>query len=541
MKKPFLSVLAAMCLLVMGTAAFGGKRLDLTNTAFSDIGNPMWVVERSKAFSATGPMPLQHIEAVRAVIGGYITQTNRNSEWITIEDVKPGDILLRHYQPSGASVIEILKPAEFLEKYVLESGAEIRLDGEIKQAVAPRVSSRAEATALMRLIKSGALDGVNYGIIPEDALLKVEVRLAYDTPEHIHRYISPQPESFFRLAPQNGFIEGEGGQKIAIKKGSLLKYTDGKINTITSPDFYQHFTTTIRLQLSPMNIHEYILNPEKMEIPTFDNASVAQVTLFAEEAKGPKQSFSKTMESFLQKYKQNKFINLPKANEAVLLPEGTLAILESYERYTNVMDKINKNFSLRGKSAHAAKALELDIAQAKIYRAQTRELVKKYGPGFETALKARVSSRLPAEYRLAAENIFRRISRGTLLSVMVVGGLQAVEALLANLSEPDMSADMAQVMQISVRERDSYLQVLKTNPQLLVYMPQAVIEEAVLRQDFDQPALAAELYLFNQFSEELDEEGSVAQQIHQRVVEESKAMAAEVEAEKVLAQAAAQS
>lgn len=516
MKKTFLSVLAAMCLLVMGTEAFGGKHMDLTNTAFSDIGNPMWVVERSKAFSATGTAPVQHVEAVKAVVGGYVTQNSRTSGWITIADVNPGDILLRRYQPSGASVIEILKPAEFLEKYVLESGAEIRLDGEIKQAVAPRVSSRAEATELMRLIKSGALEGVDYGKVPANSLLKVRLKVAED-----FYYDYPITTGKFRLAPHDGYIIDNAGKRVSIPKGSLLNYADGKVVSWATPEYYQ-------------KLGGYI---EKIDI----HSAEVKAFVFPESIGYLDRNFSEVMQKFLKTHKQNKYIKGKRVAGPISLPEGTLAILESYERYVNVMDKINKNFSLRGKSAHAAKALELDIVQAKIYRAQTRELVKKYGPGFEKALKSRVTSRFPAEHRLAAENIFRRISRGTLLSVMVVGGLQAVEGLLANLSQPDMSADLAQAMQFSVKERDAYLNVLKTNPQLLVHMPQAVIEEAVLRQDFDQPALAAELYLFNQFSEELDEEGSVAQQIYQRVVEESQATAAEVEVENVLAQAAAQS
>ncbi|MBR3898966.1 MAG: hypothetical protein IKJ44_01685, partial [Elusimicrobiaceae bacterium] len=102
----------------------------------------------------------------------------------------------------------------------------------------------------------------------------------------------------------------------------------------------------------------------------------------------------------------------------------------------------------------------------------------------------------------------------------------------------DNSTQNVAVLRASVQDRDRYINTIKTNPELLVYMPTNLMSEAYMRRDFDQPAMAAELYLFNQFVEETQNPGSVAQQLLARVEEEQAQSEASALAEDILQQAA---
>lgn len=526
--------LAIACLfhpsLSWATAPFKGN---LTHIPFEELGSPMWVVYRDGSSSwrnavsvqkvegeffyksahekllpfthgeiPSAGRPFLHLPAVQSNYSGYIEP---NSMVPQKTHVQAGDVIIRRFarnnQGERVFFLEVVKAEKFMQDYVLADGAEIQLAGVRSENFAPKVTSRAEAKMILSSLESDSKNTVNYSMVPENFLQKIILKID-----------NKLQQIEFRLAPQTGYLFAESGQKITIFSGTLLRYENGVLVGWVSPEFYTGFKAAF--QSHPI---------------TNGNLNFPQIITLS-----TKSSSSGSLESLLDKYLLQRQYNLESFKSAQDLPFYTPHILEGYLRFQEINEQIKANFPKRHSSVEVAEKLRMDIAEAKEIRQRTRAFIRQERFSFEDLLTKRLSKGIRSG--LAVENLFRKIAHGTLLSgILVVGGLEAVEAVLMRLSEEDTSSSEAQAITLSVQQRESYLSVLQQNPQLVVYMPESVAREALYRSDFDRPALLAELYLFNNFLEESQIPDSFAARLLSRIEQEYAQSSAQEQVKKSLA------
>lgn len=545
MKKQFLAVFFVLSLMGMASVLQAQTGPDFAYANYMEYGSPMWV----SPVEGAAPSPL--IEAVQVSVDGYVTQIEPTTGWEVIKDVKKGDVVVR-YLEKGQSKTQIIKPDEFLKKYTLADGEKIKLISKVEQKAAPRVDTRMEVRTMMEAVQNGAADGAyDYAKMPKNTLSKFEI-LSYQ-----NKVLSKQID--FRLAPVDGYMTDVSGKSVQIKAGSLLKYNQaGRITQIIPAEYLKgirfYYVTSVQGGAKRL----YVFNAANQKLPINELPLSSRESLVYDSRTGtitnPKfggEKFTKmnfpegtNLGKWLKVYSERgqyaemsrQFIeNVTKGG----LPVSTPAILESYMRYQNAMDRISLNFSNRHTSEFAKAALAEDIKIAKEARAKTRELMSKHKAEFKALANKKVYNKnLSPKESVRMKGFFRKVVGGTLVSALVVAGFQGIEMALDRMAEPDNTAQNAAVLRASVQDRDRYINTIKTHPELLVYMPTNLMSEAYMRRDFDQPAMAAELYLFNQFVEETQKPGSVAKELLARVEQEQTQAEASALAEEVLQDAA---
>ena len=529
MKKTLTAFLLCACVGLTSANVWAGKRLNLTNVAFEEIGSPMWVVARdgstaeisrlpegetsvargSNAVEGASVRPFRYAEAVQSNYSGYIVE--HLSGKTNIIDVNVGDVLVRHYRAGKSVAVEKMRLGAFVDRFVMSNGAEIEVPGVRTPTYVPEVSARAEAKLLLQMLSEPVPQGVDYALVPEKMLQNIVL-------EHL-KDDGPSKLAEYRLAPQEGYLITDSGKKAVIERGALLKYQEGKIVSWVNPEYYRGLVGGWTGRATKVLSRDYPKLAWVMErtIYTKDKMSL----------EGLLQEFLRENKTEMEKYKPTKG-----------LPMVTPGLLEGYLRYQESMDAVREKFGKRHSLDQAGKqALLRDIEVAKEARAQTRMLLREHSGEFTEVLKGRLSRNVRSGLKI--ENLLRRISHGSLLTaILVVGGMEAVEGLLARLDEEDHTADNAAALTRSVQQRDAYLNAVKNAPELLVYMPSNVMHEAVRRNDFDQVAMGAELYLFNQFLAQAHEDGTTEEAFLERVLEEYAQAQAAYLAEETLVQAA---
>lgn len=527
--------------------------LDYTNMPFEKIGSPMWVVRRDGSTSIDAairgkvPAGTEHVEFSRVHAPFYHEKAVQIRKAGVVDNayqlfsdhlydsrkmnVKEGDILVETKTAEGVR-LTVFSEKDFLSKYVTLTGEEIKLKAPL--SLKPEMPSRAQVHEMLAM---GGGKGLNYALVSDTDLVKVEL-LGYG--ETVDELIAHER---YRLAVRDGYVRYNGAEH-KIAAGSLLKYKEGKLIDIIDLDYLkEEFNYRARFMSSDgvlsldLKIFRNKVSHSIYE-PHYGKATGHKAYSY-----GGNTSLGAFLEEYLRIHRARFFVTKLRTDRVYDFNPATIEILEGYTRYQKSLDVIKKNFPKRHTSPTAREVLEAEINIAKEARTKTRELIKnnrRLHQGEITFVERGASSlKLSKASKLKIQSVYRKIVHGTLLSFLVVGGIETVGAVLERVAEADNSAQSANLLASSVQNRDRYLTALKANSELLVYMPKNIVQEAFMRSDFNRTDLEVEVYLFNRYLEELKDPSSAASQLLARVKEEHKQIDAAAELERNLSSAVA--